>query len=383
MSSRLDFYLPPPDDRAYRWGKIQRMRDQITMWRPHAKRHAELSARDGAGGSAAAAATTTAVELPRWRKAAVSPSRRCLSRHEKLFLQSLVTESWQQQQQQRRGRTAPAGRITLPCASKDTKTKPSTATITGVTEVPYFHDRTIFCLPNEGRDALVTDDSSGDQAEQGVRVCYGVTSNTAELQSRSAALSCGGTTCTAKSNASSQAVPPLNHTAPVPPSEAATKQDHMIDASFAVKTQSVELAMSVHAERVRRRSSVRRPRSDSVRRRTFSRTAEVPIDWGEFGRLSAAGGGGSGCGGSGSSSNVTSMYSVPQPPGHCGAADGAPAATDGMRGQNTMLGGKGPMRLYAIRMKRYVSNSEGSTEKAAGVPRIGVPVELPASWSHH
>ncbi|RNF15695.1 uncharacterized protein Tco025E_05429 [Trypanosoma conorhini] len=399
-ATRLDFYLPPPDHRAYRRGKIQRLRDQITAWR-----------RQSRGGVAQTSARGGSADLPLWKAANATPTRRNVSRHEKVLLLSRVAPT------PRSGRRTPS-----PAPHGDSHEKPlrlasytntlnsntrATPLLGRVTEVPYFHDHTIFCLPRDRRAVAATaattaaasvaaaetsgtlDDSDGaPRAEPGVCFCYGVTSNSEEMARHCEHASPAGKTT------NSGATPPVKSTissssfketasfsfsspgsngfraasasasaSAAAASVSAKRKALTVDSSFATKTQSVELAMAVHAERTRRSSTMQRPQSESLRQRVFERTMEIPIDWREFERLS------SGCKASPPATLLEERASTPSL-GHTRLTATSATGTEG----------RVPMRLYNICMKRRLANSEGSMEKASSFPRLGTRVTLSKSW---
>ncbi|ESL10010.1 hypothetical protein TRSC58_02262 [Trypanosoma rangeli SC58] len=392
---RLDFYLPPPDHRAYRRGKIQRLRDHITAWRHQLRCGVgqdparEASANGELGGAVA--------DPPLWNAANVAPTRRNVSRHEKVLLLSQVSQT------PRSGRRTPS-----PAPHSDSRERPlrltgyantlnndnsrAAPTLGRVTEVPYFHDQTVFCLPRDTRAATATastfaaaaappvalDDRGASQTESSVLFCYGVTSNTEKMlhyceQASPAGRAVNGeATPPAKSAISGSSFKgpssfstslKLNGFRAASASDSAKHNSLKVDSSFSARTRCVELAMAVHAERTRRTSTMQRMRSEGVRQRVLERTMEIPIDWREFERLSP---------GSKTSPPTTLSEECSSTPslGHTRLTAASAIGTEG----------RGPMRLYNICLKRRVANMEGSMEKASTFPRLGTRVILSKLW---
>ncbi|KAH9577844.1 hypothetical protein LSM04_007358 [Trypanosoma melophagium] len=465
----VDFYLPPPDDRAYRRDKIQRLRDQITAWRRNANRgdHTiskiptippNTTTKSIQSTQLLTAAITTAAELPRWRSAAVSHTRMCTSRHEKLFLQSCVTENWQREK--RSGESHKRTLLTLGLSN-------TTNTIASrVLEVPYFHDQAIFCVPTDPANTADHPSQYKEEEEykgnkekennekedkegrgRAVDVWYGVTSNSEESgrQLESGAVNDGSVHNTVRNtgNNSSHDHSNSNNNKYNPnssyPNNKSTLVDtpgrgsNVIESFFAVKLQSMDLAVSVHEERMRRKSIMRqRQRRESVKHQKseemFSKTMEIPIHWDEYRRLSPDGttqraktatpsppitsmpsrplNSNTNINNNNSNSNnnntitnktvaVTqsnnstsgTLYSHAIHSGytHGGSTNAAMGDVEntrsGIRPHTTGPHNRPPLRLYAIRVNRKVTNSETSLMRSAETaPRLGTRVVLPKSW---
>ncbi|ORC91197.1 uncharacterized protein TM35_000062020 [Trypanosoma theileri] len=459
-ASPLDFYLPPPDDRAYRRERIQRLRDHITAWRRHApRRHNEtapitptLPAAQSTQSTIRSAAAAAAAELPRWRTAAVSPTRSCGSRHEKIFLQSLITENWQ------RARSGGTPRKHI-----YTRGSNPNSTISRVMEVPYFHNQTTFCVPEDKTHSTVDEQEQQEQQQQererefqhlkeeeeekerqqerAVEMWYGVTSNSEESlrQLELGTIHTSGANSTSKSTGfnSSGYVDGMNNSnnySKYNPNSSSPKDRtalgetmgrdaSLIDSFFALKVQSVDLAMSVHAERMRQKSMQRRARRDSVHNQLteqmFSQTMEIPIDWDEFRRLSpertttqaktamesyplASMSNRSINSNTNTNANTNKTVAVIQsnnstsgtPYNRTIHSDNPHASSKAAVGdvenmqsitrpRTTTPIGRPPLRLYAIRVRRKVTNSETSMMRTAEpAPRLGTRVVLPKSWGN-
>ncbi|RNF04188.1 hypothetical protein TraAM80_05293 [Trypanosoma rangeli] len=393
---RLDFYLPPPDHRAYRRGKIQLLRDHITAWR-HQPR-CGVGQAFSRGASASGKLGGVVADPPLWNAANVVPPHRNVSRHEKVLLLSQVS------QMPRSGRrtpsTAPHGdsherplRLTGYANTLNNNNSHAGPILGRVTEVPYFHDQAVFCLPRDTRVAAATastftaaaappgalDDNGAPQTEPSVLFCYGVTSNTEEMsQCREQANPTeravnGEATPLVKSTISSSSFKSpssfsfsllkLHDFRAASGLDSAKHNSLKVDSSFAARTQCVELAMAVHAERTRRTSSMQRMRSEGAHQRVLERTMEIPIDWREFERL---------CPGSRTFPPTTLSEKRSSTPslGHTRLTAASATGAEG----------RGPMRLYNICIKRRVANMEGSMESASTFPRLGTRVVLSKSW---
>ncbi|EKF37659.1 hypothetical protein MOQ_002146 [Trypanosoma cruzi marinkellei] len=393
---RLDFYLPPPDDRAYRRGRIQRLRDQITAWRRQPRRvDAQTYARAASAGTEQKGLV---VDIPLWKATTISPIRRNVSRHEKVLMLSRVSRSPPNAQRNFSPATQRGEfREKTPLRSSNyinmTNSFNQKAQTTGrVMEVPYFHDHTIFCLPKDRRvpmtaatvDAAAApsdtmDDGEVQQTDSNTGFCYGVTSNSEEMARHSEPLSHerktdrNGTSLPEKTtlgNDRLEGTPSLFLSSLQPKGGRAaslpktTKSKGLtIDSTFAAMTRSVELAMAVHAECTHRRTALQRSRSGSVRQRVLEQTMEIPVDWREFERVSPGG---------------TASCVTMSPDEECSAA--SMGRTHYTANFGSCSGGRGPMRLYNIRLKKRLLNSEGSMEKASNFPRLGTHVILSKSW---
>ncbi|ESS65391.1 hypothetical protein TcG_03498 [Trypanosoma cruzi] len=393
---RLDFYLPPPDDRAYRRGRIQRLRDQITAWRRQPRRgSAQAYARAASAGTEQRGLV---VDTPLWKASTVSPTRRNVSRHEKVFMLSQVSCSPPSAKHIFSSATQGGDlRDKTPLRSSNyTNMKNSfnhKAQTTGrVMEVPYFHDQTIFCLPRDRRvpmnaatvDAAAAlsdamDDGESQQTDSNAGFCYGVTSNSEEMTRHSEHLrherkaDRDGKPLPEKTTFGSdrfEGAPSVffsslqskgGRAASAPKS---TKSKGLtIDSTFAAMTRSVELATAVHAECTHRRTAMQRSRSDSFRQRVLEQTMEIPVDWREFERVTPF-------------DNASCLTTFPDE--QCSAAGMGRTHCTGNFGSCGV--GRGPMRLYSIRLKKRLLNSEGSMEKASSFPRLGTRVILSKSW---
>lgn len=387
---RLDFYLPPPDHRAFRRNKIQRLRDQITAWRRSPLR---------GGGQRAA-------EGPTWGSAAAAaPPPRALLRSGRMFhgtFSTLPADTWRSLD--KASRTQRSALRTTPFFS-DTKssgiaTGKSVVTSGRVSDTPYFHDYAFFCLPSTGgasaaganvakaqrsHCSAISCGAAKDIGERGVDICCGVTANKEEMAQHAGRLNISARLLrSGKSDAPEKAggdqkdmdakgtdTETLSLLLSTTPGEMRTgtgdaaPRGNKLESLFLARTEGVELAATIHAECTRRQLLVDQRRKSVERQRTFNRTMEVPIDWGEFERLP--------------SRNATSLLST--------SLRGRTSSFAGMEstfaskppGAVHVHGHKGPMRLYTIRMEDS-GMGLGSERKAKAVSRHGKHVILPELW---
>lgn len=383
--SRLDFYLPPPDDRAFRRGKIQRLRDQITAWR-HSPRGGNQTVRPDAkmGGGVAAKSLV-------WGSAGASSTLRGASHHEKRLILSNVSCSPHQTQSDLLG-VRKRGQQTSPRPPSSPKNRMMSATknmrtIGRVTEVPYFHDYVLFCLPKDEHStsrvrtaapsgfssSVAADEDYGQSRRRGVNLCCGVTSNREEMAQHAECfnLSIGLRDGDAESAPVGSAAEGQKVFFPIFSStqsgnmrtgmEAAAPPGHRMNSMFLARAQSVELATAVHAECTRCQRTIDQQQTGIDRQRTFSQTMEVPIDWTEFERLKTA--------------NTLSRFSSPFQARDNSLAGTGPA----LALKKVGVGGyRGPVRLYTIRARRNLTNLDGFIGKVGS--RYGARVFLPESW---
>nr|CCC92739.1 conserved hypothetical protein [Trypanosoma congolense IL3000] len=343
-SGGLDFYLPPPDDRVYRRGRIQRLRDQITSWKR-------------SGRSSSAAPVTKSGEGNWLGSCKASLDRRVMGSglHHK-----------------KGGKT------------HDNKPESELGQI-------YYHDHIVFCVPS--------DKSGGKKKPFGYdNICYGVTANVGSLYGHrkdvqqtllgqqcalngaSGANSGRFSAARDASQATSQLKQQLREAAPNP-----------FLIAHTVKAQSIELASSVHEARM---LSMRDELSGSycLQRQAFARTTEIPIDWNEYNRFSSRF----------DSYASNDGFPVPKSGNRPSSAAeinfatssnfyaGGPAASlcqegltsanrEGSARRSTAVlhpNGRKPLRLYAIQMKGAQQKTVDDVRLGADAPRLGVHVLL-------
>ncbi|EAN76505.1 hypothetical protein, conserved [Trypanosoma brucei brucei TREU927] len=346
-SRGLDFYLPPPDDREYRRGRIQRLRDQITAWKDPSRPFSVSGPNSMLG-----------TKEFKW----LSTQRSCSS-----------------------GRTAnscgaAAGGATGSKCGKAAPQQPDNV---------YFHDHIVFCVPS-GKGQ--TESRGGADG-----MCYGVTTNKESMAEceqglqqthvgqRSVSTRSIGANSVGISRADGDKQGTMRsdyRSCATSPTPVATLQS--------IKAQSVDLASSVHEARMQCRQGDF-PTPHSSQQQLFMRTMELPIDWGEYTRNSK----GTTCASRGDQSvpkfdtihscgpDVSSVCFVNTFTGSNASSLGLEGRATGIKGESTLRSAatlhnnaRRPLRLYSIQLKDFHPSRTSTITPGADAPRNGIRVKL-------
>ncbi|CCD19290.1 hypothetical protein ERJ75_000257600 [Trypanosoma vivax] len=324
-SRGLDFYLPPPDDRAYRWDKIQRLRNMSTAWKQNRRSQSQT-------------------DKMRWSAAS------CCSLSSRKHAQRRFGKSPQD-----------CGRTKTEECSGDVHSR---SRLPPETDTPYYHDNIVFFLP--------ADKSSELDKTQRSFMCYSVTTNkreTARLE--------GSQVSTCLPALSSRGMTKGNNSSHLLTSGWSTLSQEnaaQSDALQAAKLRSVDLVSSVHKEFVRRRSLTNSLPSTASAQMPLTQTMEVPIDWEEYTRQS---GDGVHCAAGRNVSPYFNPSLLSRPVTQPSAA--VPHEVAGRPATSPLFESKKQMRLYVIRMERIVTNSMGNMEPRSDAPKMGDRVVLSGS----